>query len=69
MVYIQPLKTIKAFLRRSEEEAASTSFEAERAQAKAAVAQRVRKENKMKRCFVDTNPFVRYLTADDPAEA
>jgi antitoxin PrlF len=45
LVYIQPLKTIKAF-RGAVKKKASTSFEAERAQAKATVAQRVRKENK-----------------------
>jgi AbrB family looped-hinge helix DNA binding protein len=45
LVYIQPLKTIKAF-RGAVKKKASTSFEAERAQAKAAIAQRVRKENK-----------------------
>ena len=45
LVYIQPLKTIKAF-RGAVKKKASASFEAERAQAKAAVAQRVKKENK-----------------------
>jgi len=45
LVYIQALKTIKSF-RGAVKKNASASFESERAQAKAAVAERVKKENK-----------------------
>jgi AbrB family looped-hinge helix DNA binding protein len=45
LVYIQALKTIKSF-RGAVKKKASASFESERAQAKAAVAERVKKENK-----------------------
>jgi len=45
LVYIQALKTIKSF-RGAVKKKAPASFEAERAQAKAAVAARVSKENK-----------------------
>ncbi len=45
LVYIQALKTIKSF-RGAVKKKALASFEAERAQAKAAVAARVSKENK-----------------------
>lgn len=45
LVYIQALKTIKSF-RGAVKKKAPASFEAERAQAKAAVAERVKKKNK-----------------------